>query len=93
MAVQQQIRKDGMYRTTSQSNALHASDSSQLTLDCFVKKRPHPASIMADMKSNKRYRKPDWIHTRQRPNVGGYIISLLRAVQKNQGIFALIPKG
>jgi hypothetical protein len=35
------------------------SNSSQLTLDCFVKKRPHPASIMADMKSNKRYRKPD----------------------------------
>jgi hypothetical protein len=59
MAVQQQIRKDGMHRTTSQSDALQASDSSQLTLDCFVKKRPHPASIMADMKSNKRYRKPD----------------------------------
>jgi hypothetical protein len=58
-AVQQQIRKDGIHRTTSQSNALQAKDSSQLTLDCFVKKCPHPASIMADMKSNKRYRKPD----------------------------------
>jgi hypothetical protein len=58
-AVQQQIRKDDMHRTTSQSDALHASDSAQLTLDCFVKKRPHPASIMADMKSNKRYCKPN----------------------------------
>ncbi len=58
-AVQQQIRKDGMHRTTSQSNALQASDSAHLTLDRFVKKRPHPASIMADMKSNKRYRKSD----------------------------------
>jgi hypothetical protein len=38
MAVQQQIGKDGMHRTTSQSDALQASDSSQLTLDCFVKK-------------------------------------------------------
>jgi hypothetical protein len=57
-AVQQQIHKDGMHRTTSQSDALQASDSTQLTLDRFVKKQPHPASIMADMKSNKRYRKP-----------------------------------
>ncbi len=57
--VQHQIRKDRMHRTTSQSDALQASNSAQLTLDCFVKKRPHPASIMADMKSNKRYRKPD----------------------------------
>jgi hypothetical protein len=56
-AVQQHIHKDGMHRTTSQSDALQASDSTQLTLDCFVKKRPHPASIMADMKSNKHYRK------------------------------------
>jgi hypothetical protein len=58
-AVQQQIHKDGMHRTTSQTDALQANDSAQLTIDRFVKKRPHPASIMADMKSNKRYRKPD----------------------------------
>jgi hypothetical protein len=58
-AVQQQIRKDGMHKITPQSDALQASDSPQLTIDCFFKKRPHPASIMADMRSNKRYRKPD----------------------------------
>ncbi len=69
MAVQQQIRKDVMHRTTSQSDALQANNSSQLTLDCFVKKQPHPASIMADMKSNKRYHKPNRIHTKHRPNV------------------------
>jgi hypothetical protein len=57
--VQQQIHKDRMHRTTSQSDAIQASNSSQLTLDHFVKKRPHPASIMADMKSNKRFRKPN----------------------------------
>jgi hypothetical protein len=49
-----------MHRTTPQSDALQASDSAQLTIDCFVKKQPQPASIMmADMRSNKRYRKPD----------------------------------
>jgi hypothetical protein len=58
-AVQQQIRKDEMHRTTPQSDALQASDNAQLTIDHFVKKQPHPASIMADMRSNKRYRKPD----------------------------------
>ncbi len=58
-AVQQQIRKDGMHRTPPQSDVLQASDSAQLTIDHFVKKRPHPASIMADMRSNKCYHKPD----------------------------------
>ena len=36
-AVEQQIRKDGMHRTTSQSDVIQANDSSQLTLDRFVK--------------------------------------------------------
>ncbi len=36
-AVEQQIRKDGMHRTTSQSEMIQANDSSQLTLDRFVK--------------------------------------------------------
>jgi hypothetical protein len=58
-AVQQQIRKGGMHRTTSQFDAIQANGSSQLTLNRFVKKHPHPASIMADMKSNKHLRKPD----------------------------------
>ncbi len=58
-AVEQQIRKDGMHRTTSQSYAIQANDSSQLTLDRFVKRHPHPAFIMGSMKSNKRLRKPD----------------------------------
>jgi hypothetical protein len=31
-AVEQQIRKDGMHRTTSQSDVIQANDSSQLTL-------------------------------------------------------------
>ena len=58
-AVEQQIRKDGMHRTSSQSNAAQVKDIPQMTLDSFVKRRPHPASIMGTMKSNKRLRKPD----------------------------------
>jgi len=58
-AVEQQIRKDGMHRATPQHDAIQATDSSQLSLDCFVRRRPHPASIMGNMKSNKRLHKPD----------------------------------
>ena len=58
-AVEQQIRKDGMHRTSSQSDAAQVKDIPQMTLDSFVKRRPHPASIMGTMKSNKRLRKPD----------------------------------
>ncbi len=58
-AVEQQICKDGMHRTSAHSDEVRVDDSLQSTLDRFVKKRPHPASIMGTMKSNKRYRKPD----------------------------------
>ena len=58
-AVEQQIRKDGMHRTSSQSNKAQVKDIPQMTLDGFVKRRPHSASIMESMKSNKRLRKPD----------------------------------
>ena len=58
-AVEQQIRKDGMHRTSSQSDTGQVNNIPQITLDRFVKRRPHPASIMGSMKSNKRLRKPD----------------------------------
>ena len=58
-AVEQQIRKDGMHRRSSPSGEVRVDDSLQTTLGRFVKRRPHPASIMGTMKSNKRLRKPD----------------------------------
>jgi hypothetical protein len=58
-AVKQQICKDGMHRTSAHPNKALVDNSLQLTLDGFVKKRPHPASITGTMKSNKRYQKPD----------------------------------
>ena len=57
-AVEQQIRKDGMHRTSPQPGAARAQDITQMTLDNLLKKRS-PASIMGSMKSNKRLRKPD----------------------------------
>ena len=58
-AVEQQIRKDGMHRTSCQPDAAQVNDNHLTTLDRFVHKRPHPASIMESLKSNKRLQKPD----------------------------------
>jgi hypothetical protein len=57
--IEQQIRKDGMHRARDQTDALQANDCFQLSLDRFVQRRPHPASIMGRLRSNKRMRKPD----------------------------------
>ena len=57
-AVEQQIRKDGMHRTSPQSDESQVIDINQTNLNRSVK-RPHPASIMGSMKSNKRLHKPD----------------------------------
>jgi hypothetical protein len=59
MAVEQQIRKDGMHRTLCQPDTAQDNGNHLTKLDRFVHKRPHPASIMESMKSNKRLRKPD----------------------------------
>ena len=58
-AVEQQIRKDGMHRTSPQLDEVQVNDIPQITLDRFVKRRPHLASIVASMKSNTRLRKPN----------------------------------
>jgi len=58
-AVEQQIRKDGMHRASSRPDGAWAQDTTQGTLDNLLQKRPHPASIMGNLKSNKRFRKPD----------------------------------
>jgi hypothetical protein len=56
--VEQQIRKDGMHRTSSQTDVPQTVNVNQTNLDQFVK-RPHPASIMGSMKSSKRLHKPN----------------------------------
>jgi hypothetical protein len=59
VTIEQQICKDGMHGATVHADALQANDCSQLSLDMFVQRRPHPASIMGRLRSNKRMRKPD----------------------------------
>ncbi len=58
-SVEQQIRQDRMHRATTQPDALQSTDNSQLSLDRFVRRRPHPASISGNMRSKKCLRKPD----------------------------------
>jgi hypothetical protein len=58
-AVEHQIRKDGMHRAGVQTDGVQAIDCSQICLDKFVKRQPHPASIMGSLRSNKRFQKPN----------------------------------
>jgi hypothetical protein len=54
-----QIRKDGMHRAVVQTGGVQITNCSQISLDKFVKRQPHPASTMGSLRSNKRLRKPD----------------------------------
>ena len=58
-AVEQEIRRDGMHRSPAHTVELPTVGIHQLPIDRFVKRRPHPASLIGSMKSNKRLRKPD----------------------------------
>jgi hypothetical protein len=57
--VEHQICKDSMPRAAVQTGGIQITDCSQISLDKFVKWRPHPASTMGSLRSNKRLRKPD----------------------------------
>ncbi len=59
VTIEQQICKDGMHGATVRTDALQANDCSQLSLDRFVQRQPHPASIMGSLRSNKRMQEPD----------------------------------
>ena len=59
MAVKQQIQHDRMHRASPQPETSQLADIHQLSLDQFVCKRPHQATIMGNLKSNKRLHKPD----------------------------------
>jgi hypothetical protein len=58
VAIEQQIRKDGMHRSITQTGTF-PEHHSQTLINHFVAKRPHPASIVAALRSNKRLCKPD----------------------------------
>ena len=58
-AVEHQIRQDGMYQAGSSSNP-HTIDPLQSSLATFIRRCPHPASVIASLRSNKMLRKLDW---------------------------------
>ena len=57
-AVENQIRQNGMHQAGSSSNPLDI-DHLQSSLAMFIRRRPHPALVIASLRSNKRLRKPD----------------------------------
>jgi hypothetical protein len=57
--VEHQIRKDGMHRTVVLTGGIQTTSCPQISLDKFVKRRPHPPSTMGSLRSNKRLQKPD----------------------------------
>ena len=57
-AVEHQIRQDRMHKAGSFSNP-HIINCFQSSLTTFIQRRPHPASVIASLCSNKRLRKPD----------------------------------
>jgi hypothetical protein len=57
-AVENKIQQDGMHQAGSSCNP-HAIDPLQSSLATFIRWRPHPASVIASLRSNKRLRKPD----------------------------------
>jgi hypothetical protein len=57
--IEQRICKDSMHRAPVQNDALQINNFSQLSLERFVQRQPHPASIMGSLRSNKRTRKPN----------------------------------
>jgi hypothetical protein len=57
--IEHQICKDGMHRAAVQTDIVQTTDCFQLSIDRFVQRQPHPASIMGSLRSNKRLRKPD----------------------------------
>jgi hypothetical protein len=59
VAIEQQISQDGHHKNPSNKEPAKEKDSNQSTLDKFILMRPHPASIMTILKSNKRLCKPD----------------------------------
>jgi hypothetical protein len=57
--VEHQICNDGMHQAAVQIGGIQITDCSQISLDKFVKRQPHPASTMGSLRSNKRLQKPD----------------------------------
>lgn len=76
VAIEQQIRKDGMHRTSTQGGASQAVNLTQTSLELFVHKRLHPSAMMSLQKPNKTLRKPDWPPQHEAICAGGYTLSL-----------------
>jgi hypothetical protein len=58
VAIEQQIRKDGMHRSPMQNSSNNATSHTQTSMESFTRKQPHPSAALSLLKPNKRMRKP-----------------------------------
>ncbi len=91
VAIEQQIRKDGMHWPPTQSNI--TDQHTQASIESYVRKRPHPSAALSQPKLNKRMRKPDWLSQLCALCVRGYTLSLFLAIRLDYLPDELIPKG
>jgi hypothetical protein len=59
VALEQQIRADGVHTHSSQGTQASNKDHTQATLAHFINKHSHPSNAVNTLKSNKHLRKPD----------------------------------
>jgi hypothetical protein len=59
VAVEQQIKEDGMHHNSNPTNQIHNAHHNQTTLTSFITKRPHSSSALNALKSNKHLQKQD----------------------------------
>jgi hypothetical protein len=58
VALEQEIRADGIHTHSSQGTQASSKDHTHATLAHFINKRPHPSNPINTLNSNKRLRKP-----------------------------------
>jgi hypothetical protein len=69
VAIEQQIRTDGMHRREPQNDTI-LDQHSQILIDRFTTKHPHPASIAGALRSNKLYaNQTDTVRITQHPSL------------------------
>jgi hypothetical protein len=93
VAIEQQIRKDGMHQSQMQNSTNDTASHTQTSMESFNWKWPHPSAALSLLKSNKRMRKPDWPLHLWAHCVRGYKFSLLLAFQPDLSSNNLRPKG
>jgi len=69
VAIEQQIRKDGMHQSPIQNSSNEGTSHTQTSMESFTRKQPHPSAVLGLLKLNKRMRKRTDPRTSEEPIV------------------------